>query len=197
MKQLNKILLLTAFASVATTGFAMHPATVGPGMQGFYLGADAGFGTTSCSTCSLNGELALSSTSNSGFAGNIFAGYQINSYFAVEGGFGVLPSVSIATSSFLGDASETESATHFYAAVKGTLPLNQWSLFGKLGYDSMHITSDALDTASATGLLFAAGASYSLTPNLAATASYNQIVDSTAGTNLDSGYASVGLTYLF
>ncbi|MSP53853.1 MAG: hypothetical protein EXR81_06370 [Gammaproteobacteria bacterium] len=141
----------------------------------------------------------LDSTSMGGFAGNIFAGYQINSYLALEVGAGVLPSVETA----VGDASESSNALHLYGAIKGMLPLkNQFGLFAKLGSDSMSILSENSDTTtSATGILLAVGGSYSLSQNMALTLAYNQILDfyntKIITINVNVGYGTLGLTYLF
>jgi hypothetical protein len=216
--------LFAAFALAMTaSAFAASPASFGSGTQGFYLGADAGFGSTSCSKCATTGTVtgttmfpissySTSSKSNNGFAGTIFAGYQLNQYVAFEAGWGMLPSLkysSQVTSSVAEIPSFSESATpnttHFYGAVKGMYPINtKWGVFGKVGYDMMSVSSASTehmsaDSISQSGVLLAAGARYTINTDLAVTASYNQLLDSVtksgATQNVNVGYATVGLTY--
>jgi OOP family OmpA-OmpF porin len=197
MKSTLKILFAASALLITSGSFADATTSATPINKGFYIGGNAGYGSTTCSTCSLS-LFDSGSTSNSGFAGDIFAGYQLNSYVAFEAGWGILPSVSFGDSDFFDLGDDTATASHFYAAVKGMLPLNnQWGLFGKVGFDSMSISSDDLDSTSASGVLLAAGGSYNFTSKFAATLSYNQLIDSTSGTSFTVGYGALGLTYLF
>ena len=111
----------------------------------------------------------------------------------------------------LDNSYESVNTTHYYVAVKGMYPINtQWGLFGKIGYDSMSVASTDINIGRVTestpsynpsGLLLAFGGSYTLNTNLAVTAAYNQLLDSATvqgtSTNVNVGYATVGLTYLF
>jgi OOP family OmpA-OmpF porin len=210
MKPITKILLTTSALALTATSFAMQPASFGPGMQGFYLGADAGFGATTCSACSIT-PTASASTTNTHFASTIFGGYQLNQYLALEAGWGFLPDVnyeySFSRSGSSGSGNSTASTSHFYGAVKGILPLNDnWNLFGKIGYDlmsvkSVNVAGDNISSLSPTGLLLAAGGSYNFSKNLALALSYNQLIDSAsqngATQNVNVSYGTFGLTYLF
>lgn len=207
MKSITKFLALSALLAATTAGFAASPAAFGPGVQGFYAGADAGYGSYTCSNCATTGtggyypvpsSYTTSSTSNSGFAGTLFGGYQVNQYLAIELGWGKLPS---SKSSFTNPQDPTQNINltfdinHYYAAVKAMLPLkNQFGLFGKVGYDTLYTSSNSSNSTTG-GLIAAAGASYNLNSELALTAAYNQIL-ANSSSNSSIGYATLGLTYL-
>ena len=218
MKSMTKLLIGASALTLATAGFAAQPASFDPGTQGFYIGADVGYGITTCDKCSFKTTEArntISSSSNNGVPATLFGGYQLNQYVALEAGWGALPGVSYKASLSLplgsGNSSETATATHFYGAIKGMLPLpKRFGLFGKVGYDHMSISSTSAtvlgqsissDSFNVSGILLAAGASYDIKPNLALTLAYNQLLNSgtQSGTTqkINVSYGTLGLTYLF
>ena len=108
----------------------------------------------------------------------IFAGYNFNEYFAVEGGYADFgkPSFSMFQ---LGDPDEAtfyEKKTAWFLAGKGTLPINeQFNVFGKLGVTQNRTEmdlnfTDKGDVMSAesrrTGVLYGVGAEYKVTKQL-------------------------------
>ena len=212
MNSTLKVLFAASALTITASAFAAQPASFGPGTQGFYVGADAGAGYTSCDKCSFTDN---GSTSSSQYAGNIFGGYQLNQYVAFEAGWGSLPGVEykISQSSLSTSSNDvnTAAATHFYGAIKGMIALpKQFGLFGKVGYDYMSVASTTLkvidattevDSYNASGVLLAAGGSYAINPNLALTLAYNQLIDSHtkdgSTLNLNVSYGTLGLTYLF
>ena len=204
MKQLTKILLASSSLIIAANSFAASATT----NQGFYVGADAGYGITSCSMCSFS--LITNTTdshSSNGIGGTIFGGYQLNSYLAFEAGWGMLPQLEYVVMHRAYTESASVSTSHFYGAIKGMYPINnQWGLFGKVGYDYMTVDSTNLyhtsfSSINPAGVLLAVGGSYSLNENMALTLAYNQILDSetrdNTTLNVNVGYGTIGLTYLF
>jgi hypothetical protein len=205
MKTTLKILLAISALIFTASAFA---ATTLSANQGFYVGGDLGLGSTACSDCAISLR-GTDSTSFNGVAGTLLAGYQVNSYLAFEVGYGMLPQLEYEGSLLpnAGKDSESVSTTHLYEAIKGIYALDkQWSLFGKVGYDSMWLDSGnvgvlPVNSFTASGVLLAIGGSYIINPEVALTASYNQILDSGTQSdatteNISVGYVTVGLTYL-
>lgn len=76
-----------------------------------------------------------------GLVSGVNGGYQINPYFALEGGYTALPNVT------LGDSPLTKNNSMTKAAGKGTIHLNrELNLYGKLGVASISTEYNAVDT---------------------------------------------------
>jgi len=203
MKSMTQFLAVSTLLVITTIGFAT---TTPMANQGLYIGGDIGMGSLNCSGCNVNitGTTATtSSSSTNGTPLTIFGGYQFNANLAVEVGGGSAGSIKSTYSINTGAESVTKGeesfdTTHIYLAIKGMLPLdNQWGLFGKLGYDTMQASSPThVKIGNPAGIYAAAGASFNFNAKLAATLSYNQILDS-AETNINVVYGALGLTYLF
>jgi opacity protein-like surface antigen len=205
MKRVFKLLLAASCISIASAALADNN-TVSP-EKGFYIGGNLGGGTAKCSACSLNLTSAtVTSTSNNGGVVNVFGGYQINRYFAAEVGVGALPQMTynlVVNDATLGNITYTRNmaSAHAYAALKAMLPIKQFSLFGKFGFDSQRLSynepiTDDYVSNTASGTFMALGAGYSFTPNWTGTASYNQVLTSNSGIDYTSRYVALGFTYL-
>ena len=130
-------LISTVSVAADTTSTASSPVD-NQHLQGLYIGGGLGM----MHYHDESSDPIFGDDSDSGNASNItgFAGYQFNSYFALEAGAQVL-------------TSEGTSILNGYAAAKGILPLNnQFDLYGKLGVSIQPITSP----------LFGVGADYKI-----------------------------------
>lgn len=223
MKLITKSIILAILVIMTTPSFADEVAAPDLIQSGFYVGVDAGMASSNCDQCAINvspdrsvppiPQITHSSTTTHGIAVSLFGGYQLNSYLALETGWGLLPSIKITRNVIDSDHgselvfSETAALSHLYVAVKGMYPLtNQFGLFGKIGYDALLrgaaneqlIETTNIDrSTTASGILLAAGASYNLSTNLAALLSYNQILSSANSVHYNIGYGALSLAYLF
>lgn len=228
MKRITQLLFISVAIIFTSLSFAetvvsngnnvyvynVPPVVTSPG-KGFYVGTDLGGGVTKCNNCSTTATLTASSqtsTSNNGAMADLFGGYQFNPYFAVEFGFGSLPSVKIEQTAtteippFFIPATYTSTryayTSDVYLALKGMLPLtNQFSLFGKLGIASEQVSynnwfTDNDVNINATGTYLALGASYYFSPHWAGLASLNRVHTANSGTTFESNYFSLGFSYL-
>ena len=148
MVKLVKTLLLLSFtfsmSFIALPSFAAKPKD-----SGIYVEGNAGWGKVNI----------IGAGSNQGFSGSLNLGYQLNPYFAIEGGFTLQPKVI--QDSYYGDL-----------AIKGILPIGDTGLdiFGKVGGAVAHaIGSSGFNANTGVVGFFGTGASYWLTENLAVT----------------------------
>jgi OOP family OmpA-OmpF porin len=146
-----------------------------------------------------------------------FAGYGINSYFAVEGGYADLgePSYSYAGQVSGNTAKDSLKQSAWFVAAKGTLPINeQFNLFGKLGvtynkvkysgYETWSNTS-ASTSDSRSGVLYGIGAEYKMMKQLGIRLEYEdfgkfggQFTEDGEGTGrLKTSMWSVGVAHTF
>jgi len=158
------LLSLAAFGAQAqATGVQLRTDT------GFYIGAGLGR-SEARDFCSIGGAC-----DSKDITGNIFAGYQFNRHFAIEGGYSNFGEAT--SSGFVGGVATTvvTETTGFELVGVGSLPLSEnFSLYVKLGmfrYDSDGTATGGLSaTAGDDGFepTFGFGAEYSFTRNLAA-----------------------------
>jgi OOP family OmpA-OmpF porin len=119
-----------------------------------------------------------------GNAWKLYGGYEFNQNWGVEGGYANLGKMrNVYNESGISVATAVKSYS-LYVAGTGTLPLNdQFSLFGKLGLATNHVSVSATATAaggsgsatatdSKSGLMFGVGAAYAFTKNVALTMEY-------------------------
>lgn len=144
----------------------------------------------------------------------LYAGYRFNRYFAVEGGWtdlGSFKATRNVTAPAVGSLTAEIEASGFHLDALGIIPLQQFSLFGKLGV--MYATTETSGSSTgAVGLAgdrsskdsevefkFGLGASYSFTRNFAIRAEFERIVD--VGTSEtgegDIDLFSIGVTWRF
>jgi OOP family OmpA-OmpF porin len=146
--------------------------------------------------------------SNTGFGGRIFAGYSINPYMGLEGGFthygpsDYKPTVSASC----GNPQIRENAFDFVG--KGTLPLGKFGVFAKAGVavvrtsmsgsldtDTTLSGCDSSNTTNYVRPTAAVGVSYDLTPSWVADLSYSTVFK--GGGVQAADFLALGLSYHF
>lgn len=167
-----------------------------------YFGGQLGYGKSG-SEYTLNG---------SGIAGNLFAGYQFNSYFATELGWTTFHNVNKTYNMGFSTAGTTVKTNAVDLVGKVILPVtSKLDLYGKLGvayvmqnYDVSF--NDRIERGMGYAIsfneyawlpTFGIGESYHFTPKLAMDVSYNRIQRVGNTTIGSSDFLGVGLTYSF
>jgi OOP family OmpA-OmpF porin len=151
-------------------------------------------------------------TSNDDHSGNkasgkLYAGYNFDKTFAIEGGYTNFGSQSY-NYSVGGTAGRLESDSHsFYVAGKGTMPVNdQFNVFGKLGVSRNHGSIDATGAAATAGLggsgnktaLYASiGGEYALNKNVSLSLEYEHYGKNDIDQGRKTGAITAGLRYNF
>lgn len=213
MRNLIQILLVVFVFCLVNISFAdnmnssVESTTTATTNNQFYLGADAGIGTTNCDNCDLQGtfpSFSTSATSNTNFAGTVFAGFKPNPYIGAEIGYGVLPSL-------LAQINATDlytNLTHYYGAVILSIETSDASsLFAKLGYGAVLASQQTINAdgtknisdETLNGPFFAVGLMTNFAPNTFATFAFNQILASPQNSSdqLNISYGTIGIMYLF
>jgi len=147
---MKRILALAVLASLAAA-----PAMAADNDRGFYWGFDLGQYQYSLDKRALDNAViagiegsglaiidGASDTSEDGFTWSLSLGYQILPYLAVEAGY-----VDLGTAEYKANVNATDGLADYAVAEKleydsrgfaisalGILPLNEWSLYGRLGY---------------------------------------------------------------
>jgi len=143
----------------------------------------------------------------------LFAGYNFNKNFAIEGGYADLgkPAQNVAWVGGSGKGVQKESA--WFVAGKGTLPINeQFNLFGKLGLTQNKVKASWSDTdgfsgsdsKSRSGVLYGVGAEYNVSKQIGVRMEYedfgkfgSQFVNDTGTGRTKTSLWSVGMAYKF
>jgi hypothetical protein len=183
---------------------------------GSYLGGDLGWGTTHQSfskaninsfTAAVNATGYTSRTSNNGLAGRIFAGFDVNQYFALESGY---TKFSNSTPQVSANSQAINRDIKTYAVDilgKVTLPLqDSLSLFAKLGGAYLNetnlgaVTGTVVTRKTQSKFLpsFGAGVGYDISKSLTTDVSWTRI-QATSNTNYlqSTDFVGAGLTYHF
>lgn len=128
---------------------------------------------------------------DSGFGGGVYGGYNFTEIFGLEAGIDRLGSFQ---SNFAGSDPIDDKITAFSIAPKFTLPLDDFSIFAKVG--AARVDYGAIDDVS---LLTALGAEYAFTSDWAARLEYQRIndVDDSIADGMDIDSLFLGLTYTF
>lgn len=177
----NKILMVSALAlglsSVALAGGlpeAMPPAPCAVTSDtGIYIGIEGGYEMTNWKN--VDGDVWGADTSSAsrdnGLVGRGFIGYDINKYFAIEGGFTQFNTrrTIIRIGGFDWFYVRTQ-AIDLEAKIKAPIT-DEFSLYGKLGADYLMSnvktnTGVNLSSRNNFNVLFGAGADYAVTPNI-------------------------------
>lgn len=170
---LKKIAAAAALAFVASTAAAAD-------VPGFYMGAD--FGQTKINAIVDDGVEYFGDRETSY---GIFAGYQINQSFAIEGNFRRLASFEERFSGIPVDFDFNQIGL----SVVGTLPLsNNFSVFGRLGYNRLDIKASAggfSEDDDESGALYGIGVGYDFTPTVSARLEFQK--PSSDSTNVSAG----------
>ena len=196
---MKKILVVSAIAELGLTSVAFAgglpeempaaPAAAVSSDTGIYLGLEGGYGITNWKNLGdMNGfelypaGIALLQTSNvtnnNGFVGRVFAGYQINKYFAVEGGYSyffnkakssynwVYANTSTIVAGTVTDEVKTQA---FDLLLKVIAPVvDSFDLYAKVGPSYMMSKHTVTSNTNNFGVTFGAGADYAITPNVIA-----------------------------
>ncbi len=183
--------------------------------SGFYMGGQLGETNTHNKNHEFklsDGTMTTTKPSTTGLGAGIFTGYQFNPYAAMEFGF-----IQYAPSTYkpAGDVSGVcgnpqirENALNLLA--KGTLPFDNFGLFGKAGMaylrssPSGSLSNDAMDggcnssgnhTTSTIRPMLALGVSYDVTQNWVADLSFSRVF---GGGNVQSAdFVALGISYHF
>ena len=120
---------------VVFTAFVLSCVTSSLAYAQVYVGGSIGQSMTKFDNEFRNYDPAVAESSEkTKTAYKVFVGYNVNQYFAVEGGYADLgkPTYKYTESTGTGKSTQKESA--WFVAAKGTLPINeQFNVFGKLG----------------------------------------------------------------
>lgn len=205
MKTLIALSLLAASAVACAQG------------SGFYLGGSIGQSNTRFKTedFTFSSPLVAESENRTATAWKLFAGYEFNRYLAAEAGYTDLgsPKYKVMGIGGLSGAAQAKAAeSAWFAATKGSLPINQqFDLFAKLGLTRNHLKDsasgviggiDVADTATKnrTGALVGVGAEYLPAKNIGVRIEYENY--GRFGNQNDTGRTSaevwsVGVAYKF
>ncbi|MCL5261454.1 MAG: outer membrane beta-barrel protein [Gammaproteobacteria bacterium] len=180
---LKKLLLVSAFAtgltSVAFAGglpeeLPQAPCAVSD--SGFYLGVEGGWGITNWKNIEGLGDPIdnWEVSKDNGFVGRAFLGYDINKYFAVEGGYSYFffkPQLDI-NSVDIFEINRTQ-AIDLVGKIKAPV-CDNFDLYAKLGvnYYMSNLEGQQPDISSndlhSFNVIYGAGADYTITPNVIA-----------------------------
>jgi OOP family OmpA-OmpF porin len=159
--------LACAALGVSATSVAAT-AMSGKNDSGFVVGVQGGYGDTHWSDLAQN-SADRNDTSDTGFAGRGFVGFDFNKYFAIESGFTYLPKTT-----FDGVASSDESIKNYAVDLlaKLSIPVSPvFSLYAKAGGSYLNSKLEMSGFGSSTethiGPAFGVGAAYEVVPNLA------------------------------
>jgi OOP family OmpA-OmpF porin len=196
MKKILFALVASAAALGGTSAYAADDAGtayIGAGVVGSHYKFDVPNTTTS------------SDRSGDKATGKIFAGYNIDKTWAVEGGYTDFGSKAFNYTDATGAAGRIESDAHsFYLAGKGSWPVNeQVALFGKLGVARNHNSVDTSGVASVSGgnnknaLYASVGAEYAINKNVKVSLEYENYGKNDIDVGRKNGAITAGLRYNF
>lgn len=156
------------------------------------------------------GQSNAKDASNKDLGYKVAVGLQANPYFALEGQYIDLGKAKDKASGVISGVPVTIKASGetkgLGANLVGTLPLDDFKLFAKVGYHRLETKVNAKVTAPGVVVKgsgkdhewvssFGVGAGYSFTPELAVVAEYERYKDVADAYNVD--LASIGLRYSF
>ena len=195
---MNKILFALIASATALTGVTAHAADAGTGYVGAgIVGSRYNFDVPVTS--------ATDDHSGNKASGKIFAGYNIDKTFAVEGGYTDFGSQSY-NYTLNGANGHLESDSHsFYVAGKATMPVNeQFNVFGKLGVSRNHNSVEATGVAAPYGssgnknaLYASVGGEYALNKNVSLSLEYEHYGKNDNVLGRKTGAITGGLRYNF
>lgn len=220
-KNMKKHILAVAVVSMAG---AIMATNVSAAEAGPYIGGQIGYGNVhqggfSNTQLSEVGIVSSNTSSDSGVAGRVFGGYQINQYFAAELGYSKFSNATakttVQTSPFSSATLDGTIKTYAVDLVgKAILPLQcGFNIYGKAGAAYLSETADVTATINTPGgairikesdkeshvyPTFGAGVGYEVTKNIVADVSWNHIQVVGNSTDLkNTDLVAVGLSYNF
>ncbi len=174
--------------------FAVAVALAAPAMAQVYVGGSAG--GSDYGSC--DGALSCDS---SAFAFKLFGGYQFNPYVGIEADYIYFGKAT----ADLGFASGNVKTQGVAAFLTGTLPLDQFELFGKVGGSylktkvnaSVPLLGSASDSEGGFEFAWGVGAGYNFTPNWGVRAEWEQYKAKFGGEGQTIDLWSLGVRYRF
>lgn len=195
---MKKILFALIASATALSGVTAHAADAGTAYVGAGLvGSRYNFDVPNSSSTDDHSGNRLS--------GKIFAGYNIDKTWAVEGGYTDFGSQSY-NYTLNGANGHLESDSHsFYVAGKASMPVNeQFSVFGKLGASSNHNGVSATGAAAGLGgggnktaLYASVGGEYAVNKNVSLSLEYEHYGKNDNDLGRKTGAITGGLRYNF
>lgn len=159
------------FAVAAALAIAASTAVAGNG-PAFYVGADVG-------------QTKIDDFSGRESSYGIFAGYQVNDTFAIEANYRRLNDF---TTTYFGPSVDFTTDQIGLSAI-GSVPLsNNFSLFGRLGYNSLEVkgaSAFGADDSDDSGVLYGVGMGYDFSPTVSARIEFQRPASDT--TNFSAG----------
>lgn len=131
------------------------------------------------------GTTSVDGASSSGAAFKLQLGYFINPNVAIEGGY-----VDAGTQKYnFGSTNVEAKTTGGSIAVLGIVPLGeQFSFFGKLGYNSYTSSVTGFGSGSTSGSLYGLGGMFKITDSLSLRLEYEKVASDTALTTFGVQY---------
>jgi OmpA-OmpF porin, OOP family len=190
----KKLLVAAALAGFSMVGFS---SAANAALPGYYIGGQLGWGDTHISNYSDTSGYTFDQT---GVAGRVFGGYQVNQNFATELGYTHFSNTDVKAKSSGVKQGDIEAYAVDLTA-KGILPLNDvTNIYGKLGPAWIKETGASGFSGSKDKVYptFGVGVSYDITPNVPVDLSWNRIQRIGGSDNIPStDLFSVGIAYNF
>ncbi|NRR32180.1 porin family protein [Oxalobacteraceae bacterium] len=195
MKKILFALIASATALTGVTAHAADPGTayIGGGLVGSHYKYD------------VTGATGSDDRSGDSVTGKVFAGYNIDKTWAVEGGYTDFGKSDYSYNVGPLPGKVESKSNSFYLAGKGTVPINdQFSVFGKLGAARNH--SKFENTGAATGLgqggnktaLYASvGGEYAINKNVSLSLEYEHYGKNESDLGRKTGAVTAGVRYNF
>lgn len=179
---MKKLLVVSAVAVLGLTSAAFAgglpeempaaPVAASTSDTGIYLGLQGGFGMTNWKNMENVSTDVLDLTSvhkDNGVVGRVFAGYDINRYFAIEGGYSYFFNKANFNTKNAGTTGNIKTMA-FDLMGKGKLPVvDSFDLYAKLGVNYLMSRGDMFEAnPNNFNVAYGAGADYCITPNVIA-----------------------------
>lgn len=200
---------LFIFLSATAIAFNLVNAAHATG-AGFYLGTQLGLSNTHNTTRSIptGGTPTTESTDarNKGIGMRLFAGYGINEYLAIEGGFTRYAPSRYYPSSTPNNTTPAIRENGFDLTGKGMLPLQDFSVFAKAGLAVVRTSLSGNLNSSGTGSngttvymhpVVGVGASYDITPNWVLDLSATRVLKMGGSSFQNADLIAAGISYHF
>lgn len=132
------------FATILTlaAGLAAAPAFAQQQMPSWYVGFGAGVGNLNKSGQDLTG-LANAQIDDTDTTYTVRGGYRFNPYFALELGYYDLGQYAFSNNDGVVPITGSAKAKSYGISMVGILPMNQFDLYGRLGWEESEIKANA------------------------------------------------------
>ncbi len=196
----NKFLIGVILAGLASAGTGVANAT----LPGYFVGGQLGWSDTHFGASDLRkaGNFTSASIDDSGLAGRVFTGYQLDQNYGLELGYTRFATASVTKATSSSSGNSVNGHIHEYAIdALGTasLPMgNGFSVGGGLGlaYIKTHGNSNIISNQSRFNPEIAVKAAYDVTANTNVFAGWNRI-QKVGGSIPSTDLISAGIQYNF